>query len=97
MAICLEIPMCFRLLHYTACVCSLAFGYFVFAFSFTKDVCNNIRSLNEMAKAKQFEADIFKQFTAFISFHATVKELRSTFEKPTEFTNKNCQILFFLE
>lgn len=62
-------------IHHVACLTSFVVGCFLFEMSFTKDSCNNLRSLKKMTKAKQPEANIFKQFTEFLSFHSRVKQL----------------------
>lgn len=64
-----------RLLHYIACIASLALASFLFAFAFTKDLNKNLHSFNEAVKAKQSEADIFKEFTELISIHSRLRQL----------------------
>lgn len=55
---------------------SFTLGSFQVAFSFMEDVKNNLRSLDQMSKTGQCEAEITKEFAEFISFiHSRIKQL----------------------
>lgn len=70
-----QIVLAFCLFYLFTCFAGVAFGSFLFAFSFVKDICNNLQSLNEMAKTGQSEDITFKKFIEFISFHSRLKQL----------------------
>lgn len=72
-------------LIFLTCLTSLVLGYFLFAFSFTKDVSNNLRSLNDLASTGSCEADIFKEFNGFVSFHSHLKQLSEISNAKTTF------------
>lgn len=58
-----------------ACFLTLAFGMFMFALSFAKDMINCLHTMNESAKTNKSKSLILKQLIAFIDMHSEVKEL----------------------
>lgn len=74
-AVGLQIVTTSYVLLFVTSVMSFTLGSFLFAFSFTKDVSNKLRSLNQMAKNGQCEAEISKEFAAFILLHSRIKQL----------------------
>lgn len=54
---------------------TLALGAFLFTVSFTKVMIGDLKSINEMAKTKQSDADIFKQLSQFIRTQSDSQQL----------------------
>lgn len=75
LAVGIQTAMAFCVYYFLTCFAALTLGCFLFSFSFSKEMCKNLRSLNEMAKTSQSEANIFKECTEFISFHSRLKQL----------------------
>lgn len=62
----------FRLM---ACLIPLAFTCFVFAVVTTIGWRYELRTIEQMAKSKQSETDIFQLLTEFVRSHSNIKEL----------------------
>lgn len=67
------------LFQYIGCFVFLAFGTFMFAISFVKDMKRQLHSINEMARdktpGKSREVKMYENMSALIRVHANSKQL----------------------
>lgn len=63
--------------HYTFVACEATFegGLFAFTLSFTEDIRNDVKSLNENAKSQTNRFQTLKQISDFVQYHSTFKRL----------------------
>lgn len=62
-------------LRYLATFLGLALHAFIFAFTVSKDLVNELHSTNKKINEKTSESNIMKQFIVFIDLHCDVKQL----------------------
>lgn len=73
-------------MKYSACFSTLAFGSFLFALSFAKDLIAGLNSINKDIQAEEPETEILKQFIDMITLHAEVKQLSAHRVKYSKWT-----------
>lgn len=61
--------------QYFGCFVFLAFGVFMFAVSFVKDMKRKLIKMNEMAKHKKSRKQMCPKLSKFIYLHARAKQL----------------------
>lgn len=77
-----------NLFFYVCCMACIGIGFFMFIISITKDIKNNLRSINEHLKKSMSEhekSEISTQFLDTIQFHAVAKQLSWIFLSSSSF------------
>lgn len=75
LAIVIEFLVAFCVLSFIACFSTFAFGSFMFALSFAKDLIAEVNSINKCMRTGKSETKILKRFVKSIALHADMKQL----------------------
>lgn len=74
-AIFIEFLVAFCVLSFIACFSTFAFGAFMFALSFVKDLIAEVNYINKCVRTKRSETKVLKRFVKSIALHADMKQL----------------------
>lgn len=75
LAICFQYAALFYASRYLACFLTLAFGLFMFTFSYVKDMIAQVHSIDKYAKAKLSEQDVLNRLAEIIDMHSDIRVL----------------------
>lgn len=79
MAILIEFVVALFTLSYIACFSTFAFGSFMFAITFAKDLITELHVINECIRAKTSQRKLLKRFIKSIALHVNMKQLSAQY------------------
>ena len=74
-AVALEYLSDLHICFFVASIFSLAVGGFIFTFSMTEDIKNNLNSINQNIETDGTRSEFYKKFSRFVQLHSNAQQL----------------------